>query len=78
MAALPFPQALRAGLAVSQAKLEGQGLVFASGVAHQSAAQAWAATGPLSMARQVVAAVNQQLTVGGWVQFLCAGLLGGC
>ena len=56
-------QALRAGLQVTQQKLEGMGLVFASSVVHNSSAQAWVATGPLSMGRQVVAMVNQQLTV---------------
>ena len=57
-------QALRAALQVTQQKLEGMGLVFASSVVHNSSAQAWVATGPLSMGRQVVAMVNQQLTVG--------------
>jgi hypothetical protein len=41
--------------------LEGLGLVFASRQQHRTAAEAWRATGPISMARQVVAAVNQQL-----------------
>ncbi|PRW59673.1 early endosome antigen 1 isoform X2 [Chlorella sorokiniana] len=53
--------AIRAGLQVTQQRLEGLGLVFASNAAHRTAAEAWRATGPISMARQVVAAVNQQL-----------------
>lgn len=56
-------QALRAGLQVTQQKLEGMGLVFASNMLHYTAAQAWLATGPLSMGRQVVTVLNQQLTV---------------
>ena len=46
---------------VTQQRLEGLGLVFASRAAHFTGAEAWRATGPISMARQVVAAVNQQL-----------------
>lgn len=53
--------AVRAGLQVAQQRLEGLGVVFASSAAHRTAAEAWRATGPISMARQVVAAVNQQL-----------------
>ncbi|KAL4458548.1 hypothetical protein ABPG75_013413 [Micractinium tetrahymenae] len=54
-------QALRAGLQVTQQRLEGLGLVFASGAAHRTSAEAWRAVGPISMGRQVVSAVNQQL-----------------
>lgn len=56
-------QALRAGLQVSQQKLECMGMVFASNVVHHASSQAWAASGPISMGRQVVAVINQQLTV---------------
>lgn len=40
-------------LQVTQQRLEGLGLVFASNVAHRTAAEGWRATGPISMARQV-------------------------
>ena len=46
---------------VTQQRLEGLGLVFASATAHATAAEAWRAIGPVSMARQVVGAVNTQL-----------------
>ena len=46
---------------VTQQRLEGWGVVFASTSAHRTAAEAWRATGPISMARQVVAAANQHL-----------------
>ena len=46
---------------VTQQRLESLGLVFASSAVHRNAAEAWRALGPLSMGRQVVAAMNRQL-----------------
>ena len=54
-------QALRAGLQVTQQRLEGLGLVFASSAVHKTSAEVWRVVGPLSMGRQVVAAMNKQM-----------------
>ena len=40
-------------LQVTQQRLEGLGVVFAGGASHGTTAEAWRATGPISMARQV-------------------------
>lgn len=50
---------------VTQQRLEGLGLVFASNAAHRTAAEAWRATGPISMARQVRAGSLQGFGQGG-------------